>query len=99
MTLPVSLTAMSSRKTIFVAGLGKVGIGTCALPESHYSRFVPIFSLLFLSCKRVADRTNGTAFIEKLLNLDHSGKYRIVTCGEEIYRMSYFLLFTCLQGP
>ena len=47
----------------------------------------------------MADRTNGTAFIEKLLNLDHSGKYRIVTCGEEIYRMSYFFVVHMSSGP
>ncbi|CAL1707574.1 unnamed protein product [Somion occarium] len=40
-----------ARKTVFVVGLGMVGI----------------------------------AFIEKLLNFDQSGKYRVVTCGEEIY--------------
>ncbi|TCD62454.1 hypothetical protein EIP91_006881 [Steccherinum ochraceum] len=40
-----------SRKTIFVAGLGMVGI----------------------------------AFVEKVLNLDDAGRYRIVTCGEEIH--------------
>ncbi|THH20470.1 hypothetical protein EUX98_g8578 [Antrodiella citrinella] len=39
------------RKTIFVAGLGMVGI----------------------------------AFIEKVLNLDEGGQYRIVTCGEEVH--------------
>ncbi|PSR79445.1 hypothetical protein PHLCEN_2v7032, partial [Hermanssonia centrifuga] len=39
------------RKTVFVVGLGMVGI----------------------------------AFIEKLLNLDTTGRYRIVTCGEEVH--------------
>ncbi|OCH89826.1 nitrite reductase [Obba rivulosa] len=39
------------RKTVFVVGLGMVGI----------------------------------AFIEKLLNLDTAGQYRIVTCGEEMH--------------
>lgn len=43
------MAAETQRKTIFVVGLGMVGI----------------------------------AFIEKVLNLDERGQYRIVTCGEE----------------
>ncbi|KAI0081228.1 nitrite reductase [Panus rudis PR-1116 ss-1] len=50
-TIVQDKVSMAERKTIFVVGLGMIGI----------------------------------AFIEKLLSLDETRQYRIVTCGEEMY--------------
>ena len=61
----------SDVKTVFVVGLGMVGIG------ESWSRSGE---------KRWIDRQ--IAFIEKLLNLDEAGRYRVVTCGEEVRPMT-----------
>lgn len=55
---------------MFVVGLGMVGIGT---------------QTELVSLRR-ALLTAYLAFIEKLLNLDVSMQYRVVTCGEEVHR-------------
>lgn len=64
------VTPHEARKTVFVVGLGMVGIGEPC----------------FLRVYSVANQPWHVAFIEKLLNLDTSMKYRIVTCGEEMHR-------------
>jgi hypothetical protein len=53
-----------------LAGLGMVGIGL----YPYFSYPLPGGLNKF-----------GTAFIEKLINLDEKRKYCIITCGEEVH--------------
>ena len=64
-----TVVAPEQRKTVFVVGLGMVGIGG-SVTYVHALQFLTIICV---------------AFIEKLLNLDVSMQYRVVTCGEEVH--------------
>ena len=62
----------SDVQTIVVVGLGMVGIG------EH--------RLMFNSLPSIDGDEDVSAFIGKVLSLDASRRYRIVTCGEEVHR-------------
>ena len=62
----------SDVQTIVVVGLGMVGIGE--------------YRLMLKSIPGTDGDEDVAAFIGKLLSLDTSRRYRVVTCGEEVHR-------------
>ena len=62
----------SDVQTIVVVGLGMVGIGE--------------YCLILISLPGADGDGDIPAFIGKVLSLDASRRYRIVTCGEEVHR-------------